>query len=209
MSSKIVLAVLLLFAAVGCASAQRQNEAIELLDGQIKLVLPKGFEPVSKKTVDYKFAVKTPEYEPEVALSERIFAYADKKHSFAIAVSFFSTDEFGSAENAVVADIIPDIKKLLEDRLQRNVSDLEWRKRELVESKGTKWIHLSFKTNEKGIPSIYDLYMTDFQGYLLAVSISAPVSEYERNKDMVSKIIASISTNPDTLGVPDGIKGSN
>ncbi len=191
-----------LFAVV--APAQQVTKPVKLLAGQIKFVLAEEFRPVQKKTADFKFTIKAPGDDPSMSLAERIYAYTDESRGLSLTLSFFWAHELGSQANGVGAALLPELKKLVEASLMRNVRDIEWRKRELMESAGRKWIHLSFKAKEGDATKIYDMRLTDYQGYMLAISLDADAAQYEKHYEVVSKVVRSLDVKPHLLLPPAG-----
>ncbi|HEV2880724.1 MAG TPA: hypothetical protein VGX24_05395 [Pyrinomonadaceae bacterium] len=204
--SRGFLSVGLMIALFVVAQAQQQGrrKVEQLLAGQIKFTLTEEFRPVRKKTADFKFAVKTPKYDPSVSLSERIYAYADESRGLSLTFSFFGAEELGSRANAVGAPLLPELKKLLEASLARNVPGIEWRKRELTEVGGRKWIHLSFKAKEGATSKLYDMRLTDYQGFMLAFSLDANEVLYEKHFEVASDIVKSLDVKPHILLPPAG-----
>lgn len=194
----LIAAILILLAgSLQLARAQKQEN---LLDGQIRFILPEGFEETKKDSLNFRFHLHKP-LKIGCCLSEKIFAYRNDKNSLEIGIGFIEPTVFGDGRG-VMEKNLPKIKLAVEKMAKETVANLKWRKRENLVIGGKKFIHLIFETPPASGGSIHEFYMTDFQGYLMVFAINASASGYNKHGALIASITRSLKVKPEILEAP-------
>ncbi len=173
--SVIAFAALLL---AGAAAAQTQGEPVRIADGRITFVPPAGFRPMSREDINFKFGRRGAAEAPELV-------YSNERQSVSVAVGFRGKD--------LPADRLPDIKRVLEADLERNMPGLEWRAREIVELNGTSWIHFGLKAAAVDTTVVNDIYATVLDGRLVTFNFNSTVAQYDAHREALEQSARTIT----------------
>ena len=175
---KTALAFSFALAAALFAGAAAAQEPVRIGDGRISFVPPEGFKPMSREDILFKFGRKGAAEAPEVV-------YSDERQSVSVAVGFRGRN--------LSAERLPELRRVLEADLERNLKGLEWRTREIIELNGVRWIHFNLKAAAIDTDVVNDMYGTVFDGRLLTFNFNSTVAQYDGHKESLEKSARSIT----------------
>ncbi len=156
-------------------------ESVALLDHKFQFDLPSGFTEMSLEEIQIKY----PNGNPPMA------AYANPKRSVSIAIVYSQTP--------LTVDGLDKFKSQMTEVLSRIIPGIEWKKNEIIEIKGKKWVHFEIMSNAIDTDIHNHMFMTDLNGKMLGVNLNATVAEYESMDKDFENVIKSLSVNQGSI----------
>ncbi|HYG10847.1 MAG TPA: hypothetical protein VD835_12935 [Pyrinomonadaceae bacterium] len=158
--------------------AQESGERVQLKDGRISFVLPRGFKPMSKEHIAFKFGRLGAEKAPK-------FVYSNKPQNVSVAVDFIGS----GLQNARLEDLSKGFKEVWE----RIIPGVEWLESEIITRDGRQWMHLRLKSAAIDTGVYNDIYATIFEGQLLTFNFNSTIAQYEKYKESLRHSAQSIT----------------
>jgi hypothetical protein len=143
------------------------GQRVAILDGRVSLILPPGFQALTKEEIERKF--------PQASPPQHVFANDTQSVSIAITLS----------SSALTQEQLPEFKASMEKTLERNVAGLKWIKRDYETISGQRWIYFEL-TSQAIDTDIHNLmYFTTLGGKVLMFNFNSTESRYPAMRELL------------------------
>jgi hypothetical protein len=153
------------------ASAQNR---VSMVGGRVSFVLPDGFRAMTEAEIKLKY--------PRGNVPQSV--YSNEQTDVSIAITFSS--------QPVTLESLPALKASMEEMLPRVIAGLSWVSREIVKIDGRTWIHFEMTTFAIDTDIHNEMYITAFDGKMLAFNFNSTAAQHDRHKDALKKSIDTI-----------------
>jgi hypothetical protein len=158
---------------VSFASQVAVAERLSIPGANASFVPPQGFTPLSEEEIAVKF--------PNRNAAKTIVGDERRK----------TTVAFEAREMALTEEALPELLAVMETSMARGVPGLEWKRREIVEMDGQKWLWLEMTSTALDTDIYNIILMTPRMGKTLVFGFNStkdlfPVQEAELRKSIES-----------------------
>ncbi len=167
--------ILLVISALVALSSNLFAEPIKVADTDVTFEAPEGFKPLSKELIAAKWPTnRAPAYAVGTPSGSTTVAYDIKPHS-------------------VPQEALPDVQKSFTELFERIIPGIEWKKNEIIEHSGQKWLLMEITSNAVDT-NIYNIMLiTGFEGKMLAFNFNSTKEDFPRYEAQLRKSLRSVT----------------
>lgn len=152
-----------------------QAASVNTPDGAISFEIPDDFTPLDANEI----ALKWPSASPPS------FAVGNATRSTSIA--------YDLKQNSLPENDLPQAMKAFEGVFNRVIPGIDWKRRELIEQAGRRWVLLEFGSNAVDTDIHNIMLITSYQGRMLTLNFNATGSEFPKMAPALNRSIDSIA----------------
>lgn len=135
---------------------------------------PNGFKPLSKELIALKWPTnRAPAYAVGTPSGSTTVAYDLKPHR-------------------ITQDAIADVQKSFTKLLERMIPGIEWKKNEIIEHSGQKWVLMEMTSNAVDTDIYNILLMTGFDGKMLVFNFNSTKKDFPKYEAELRKSLKSV-----------------
>jgi hypothetical protein len=167
--------ILLIISALVALSSNLFAEPIKVADKDVTFEAPEGFKPLSKELIAAKWPTnRAPAYAVGTPSGSTTVAYDIKPHS-------------------VPQEELPDVQKSFTELFERIIPGIEWKKNEIIEHSGQKWLLMEITSNAVDTNIYNILLITGFEGKMLAFNFNSTKEDFPRYEAQLRKSLRSVT----------------
>lgn len=148
---------------------------IGVADTGITFEAPKGFAPLSKEIMEVKWP------------SNRAPAYAVGNERGTTTVAY------DLKPNHIPQEALPEAQKQFTELFGRMIPGIEWKKNEIIELSGQKWLLMEMTSNAVDTDIYNIMLMTGFDGKMLIFNFNSTKEEFPKYEAELRKSMKSIT----------------
>ena len=149
-------------------------EPIKVADTEVTFEAPEGFEPLSKELI----AVKWP--------TNRAPAYAVGTPNGSTTVAY------DLKPNHIPQNALPDAQKAFAQLFERMIPGVAWKKNEIIEHSGQKWLLMEMTSNAVDTDIYNMLLMTGYEGKMLIFNFNSTKEDFPKYEAKLRKSLKSV-----------------
>ena len=167
--------IFLIISALVALSSNLFAEPIKVADTDVTFEAPEGFKPLSKELIAAKWPTnRAPAYAVGTPSGSTTVAYDIKPHS-------------------VPQEELPDVQKSFTELFERIIPGIEWKKNEIIEHSGQKWLLMEITSNAVDTNIYNILLITGFEGKMLAFNFNSTKEDFPRYEAQLRKSLRSVT----------------
>lgn len=150
-------------------------EPIKVGDTAVTFDAPEGFKPLSKEII----AAKWPTHNAP---------------AFAIGIPTGTTTvAYDLKPNRITQESLPDLQKSFTQVFERVIPGIEWKKNEIIEHSGQKWLMMEMTSNAVDTDIYNIMLLTGFEGKMLIFNFNSTKEDFPKYEAALRKSLESIS----------------
>lgn len=164
----------ILVTALIAISSPLRADPIKVGDTEVTFEAPEGFEPLSKEVIAIKWpAAKAPPYAVGTPSGSTTVAYDLKPYD-------------------VPQEALPEVQKSFTHVFERIVPGIAWKKNEIIEHSGQKWLLMEMTSNAIDADIYNILLVTGFDGRMLVFNFNSTKEDFPRYEAALRKSLNSV-----------------
>lgn len=150
-------------------------DPVKVADTEVTFEAPEGFKPLSKEII----AAKWP--------TDRAPAYAIGTPSGSTTVAY------DLKPNHIPQEALPEIQKSFTDVFGRMIPGIVWKKNEIIEHSGQKWLLLEMTSNAVDTDIHNIMLMTGYEGKMLVFNFNSTKEDFPKYEAALRKSLKSVT----------------
>ena len=149
-------------------------EPIKVADSEVTFDPPEGFKPLSKEII----AAKWP---------------SNRAPTYAVGTSTGSTTvAYDIKPNDIPQEALPEVQKSFTQLFERIIPGLAWKKNEIIEHSGQKWLMVEMTSNTVDTDIYNIMLVTGFEGKMLVFNFNSTKEDFPKYEAALRKSLKSV-----------------
>jgi hypothetical protein len=170
-----IMKTLLLIASLFAMLPYLSAEPIKVADTGVTFEAPEDFKPLSKVII----AAKWP---------------TNRAPAFAVGTpSGGTTVAYDLKPNNIPQEALPEVKKSFTELFERMIPGIAWKKNEIIEHSGQKWLLMEMTSNAVDTDIYNIMLMTGYQGKMLVFNFNSTKEDFPKYEAALRKSLKSVT----------------
>lgn len=149
-------------------------EPVKVADTEVTFVAPEGFKPLSKEMIATKWPTnRAPAYAVGTPSGSTTVAYDLKPHH-------------------IPQEALPEVQKSFTQLFERMIPGIEWKKNEIIEHSGQKWLLMEMTSNAVDTDIYNIMLMTGYEGKMLVFNFNSTKEDFPKYESELRKSLKSV-----------------
>ena len=153
-------------------------EPVKVGGSQVTFEAPEGFKPLTKEMIATKWpSNQAPAYAVGTPTGTTTVAYDLKPH-------------------ALPQEALPEVQKTFTQLFERMIPGIQWKKNEIIEHSGQKWLLMEMTSNAIDTNIYNMLLLTGYEGKMLVFNFNSTKEDFPKFEAALRKSLKSVTIPP-------------